>query len=144
MDSIALTGSDPETLTLMRSVMRKKGCETPWIVWDSTVDNPPPFDKLITYKACVYAAECMILATHRILDRENMEYIWIIDTDEFTVKDLDVFLKHTAESRMDDVVLGIGFSRFSRKALERISRDFGTGLDYTGLAVVTLESETAT
>jgi len=142
MDSIALTGSDPETLSLMRSVMRKKGYETPWIVWDSTVENPPLFDKLITYKACVYAAECMILATHRILDRENMEYIWIVDTDELTVKDLDGFLKHTTESRTDDVVLGIGFSRFSRKALENISRDFGTGLDYTGLAVVTLDSST--
>lgn len=142
MESIALTGSVPETLSLMRSVMSKKGYETPWIVWDSTVENPPPIDKLITYKACAYAAECMILATNRILERENTDYVWIIDTDEFMVKDLDVFLKHTTESRTDDVVLGVGFSRFSRKALENISRDFGMGLDYTGLAVVTLDLAT--
>lgn len=139
MNPVALIGSDPQTISVIKSLLQKKNLENPWIVWDSTVDQPPPeFEKLITYKACAYAAECMILSTHRIMDRENSDYVWIVDTDEFTAKDIDEFLKHIAESRLDDVILGQGFSRFSRKALEHINRDFGSGLDYDGLAVCTL------
>ncbi len=138
MSPIALTGSDAKTISILKSLLAKKGVDTPWVVWDSTVHSPPELEKLITYKACVYAAECMILSTHRILDRENSDYIWIVDTDEFKAKDIDTFVTQFSEPRIDDVVLGPGYSRFSRKALERISRDFGSGVDYTGLAVCTL------
>lgn len=135
---VALIGSDAQTISVLKSLLQKKNVETPWVVWDIAASTPPEFEKLITYKACAYAAECMILSTHRILDRENSDYVWIVDTDEFTAKDIDQFLKHITESRIDDVILGQGFSRFSRKALECINRDFGSGLDYAGLAVCTL------
>jgi hypothetical protein len=141
MHPIALTGSSADTLEVMHSVLQNKG-ESPWIVWDTTLTDTIPCTgkHVVTYKACLYAAECMILSTHRILERENADHVWIFDTDVCRAKDLDEFLRQRAVDRPnDDVVLGVGFSRFSRKALEHIARDFGTGLDFeTGLVVTTL------
>jgi hypothetical protein len=138
---VALTGMNAGNILLLGGVLSGRG-HAPWIVWDAT-ETPPPDQlhresrgKLITFQACVYAAECQLLTTRRILDFENADHIWIVECDDLKVKDLPMEFPDIKDA---DVILGCGFSRFSRKALEHISRDFGMGLDYSGLVVHTLD-----
>lgn len=136
MDPIAVAGTNAKGIALLGSILTGKGYE-PWILWNATSEQLPgqlamaSRNKVVTFKACVYVAECQILATHRILDRTNRDYVWIVDSDVAVAKDLPDFL----QSRSEDVLLGTGVSRFSRKALECIAMDFGMGLDYSGLNV---------
>lgn len=136
--TIAVSGSDPQTLLIFRSWLSKTTGKEPWVLWDASVEQPPAAlvrdcaHKLITFKAYAYAAECLILSTQRIVGYENVEHVWIVDTDELTIKQCPNFA--ALQTRTEDVVLGDGYSRFSRKALQTISRDFGSGLDYSSLS----------
>jgi hypothetical protein len=138
--SVALTGTNAGHILLLGSVLSARH-HTPWIVWDATCVPPPDVlhresrGQLLTFQACVYAAECQLLTTRRILDRTNSDHIWIVECDDLKAKDLPMEFPLVDA----DVVLGPGYSRFSRKALEHISRDFGMGLDYSGLVVHTLD-----
>ena len=145
MNPLAITGVAADTLALFNDLLRAKGYE-PWVVWDSTIDPPPPTleaatqGQVITFKACAYAAECMILSTRKILDRTNSDCIWIVEVDDILAKEVPCFKTLDEQNPDEDVLLGVGYSRFSRKSLERISNDFGSGLDYASLSVRTLES----
>ncbi len=140
---VALTGSDSLKIAILYKILRAQGVDT-WIVWDATIHSPPEDlsalagDKLLTFRACAYAAECQILAHRRILDRANTDSVWTLDTDMVCAKDVPAFLEATENTSSDDIILGMGFSRFSRKSVEHISRDFGSGLDYSGLTVSTI------
>lgn len=140
MIPVTLTGTNAHAIALLGSVLTAKGY-SPWIVWDATLEMPPQDlinasrGQLLTFQACVYAEECQILTTRKILDRTNEDYVWIVDADQLTVKDLP---ETFASDKLEDVILcPEGYSRFSRKALECISRDFGVGLDYSNLTVST-------
>ena len=141
MDNVTVTGSDAVTIALLFDLLAAGGTR-PWIVWDATTDAVPDDlqrragARVLTYKARAYAAECQILVLHRVVDHANTDYVWSIDADILLVKDLKNIVLD--DPRTEDVLLGDGYSRFSRKALECVSRDFGTGLDYSQLAVSTL------
>lgn len=140
---VALTGTHAANILLIGSVLSARQ-HAPWIVWDATAAPPPEQlhresrGQLITFQACVYAAECQLLTTRRILDRVNADHLWIVECDELKAKDLPMEFPEIQDA---DVILGPGYSRFSRKALEHISRDFGMGLDYSGLVVHTIPPE---
>jgi hypothetical protein len=109
----------------------------PWIVWNSTYEPAPSSlaskaqKRLLTYTARAYAAECQILMLRRVLDTMNANHAWTLDADLVRAKDIPNFDMTDGT----DVLLGLGYSRFSRRALEHISRDFGNGLDYSSLVV---------
>jgi len=138
---IAITGSDIQTVILMYDVLAARGLE-PWVIWNCTENPVAPQklrdaiakEKLLTYRAVVYAAECQILTLRRIMDYTNADHVWTLDADLVMVKDVPPFDNPSD----NDVLLGLGFSRFSRKALEHIARDFGSGLDYSDLSVSTI------
>ena len=137
---IAITGSSAETIELMHDFLSALGYR-PWIVWNSTYDLPSSSlaakaqKRLLTYTARAYAAECQILMLRRVVDTMNANHAWTLDADLVQAKDIPASFDMTDDA---DVLLGIGYSRFSRKALEYISRDFGTGLDYNSLEVRTV------
>ena len=139
---VALTGSDASTIALLFDVLSASTNESAWIIWDSTVVPCPrelldkAKDQCLSYRAVVYAAECQILTLRRIVDRANADYAWTVDADLVTAKDVLQLPESTHQTA--DVLLGVGYSRFSRKALESIARDFGSGLDFSSLAVVTI------
>ena len=134
---IAVTGSSADAIELMYDVLSARGYR-PWIVWNSTYEHPPLSTaakaqaRLLTYTARAYAAECQILMLRRVVDSMNADHAWTLDADLVRAKDIPAKFDMTDEA---DVLLGLGYSRFSRKALEYISRDFGTGLDYNSLEV---------
>lgn len=139
---VAITGTDPDTCCLLFDVLKRGMQHQPWIVWDATVEPAPPSigaRATVTYRAHAYAAECQILSTLRIMDNANVDRVWIVDADVVTAATLLGGLP--ACDPEADVVLGGagGVSRFSRKAVQRIARDFGTGVDYTGLGVQVLD-----
>jgi len=137
---IAITGSSVDAIELMYDVLSARGYR-PWIVWNSTYEHPPlsmatkAHARLLTYTARAYAAECQILMLRRVVDSMNADHAWTLDADLVTAKDIPAPFDMTDDA---DVLLGLGYSRFSRKALECISRDFGTGLDYSSLEVRTV------
>ena len=143
MHPVAITGSDPRVIELLCEVYAAREGTTPWVIWDATGEEPSTAlvaaasDKLLTYKAIAYVAECQILTLRRVMDRTNTDHAWTVDADLVTAKDLPWQLFEDAAPE-DDVILGLGYSRFSRKALECISRDFGNGLEYSGLSVRTV------
>lgn len=108
----------------------------PWIVWDNTTDPVPDAflatPNIVTVRARAYQSECIILSTKRILDRCNEDALWIVDADVVDVVP-DAIIDDP--DTMSDVIVGPGYARYSRKALERISRDFGQGVDFCGLSV---------
>jgi hypothetical protein len=141
MNPVAITGSDPQSVGVLFEYAARAGLH-PWIIWNATADPAPDAlaakgrDRLLEYRAIAYVAECHILTLRKIMDRTNADYAWTVDADMVACKDLPGFDDDLVKD--DDVLLGLGFSRFSRRALECIARDFGTGLDYSELKVSTL------
>lgn len=138
VSTLALSGSDADTLLVFRKWMVRQGKE-PWVIWEAShIDTPPALyecaHKLITFKAHAYVAECLILSTQRCVSYENADHVWIVDTDQCTVKTCPDFAALDASHDEDVVLDSRGCSRFSRKALQTISRDFGSGLDYSSLS----------
>lgn len=136
---IALAGYDVRKLSILHHVFTAKGF-MPWIVWDTTTDPVPaecPTAHTITFSAYLFAPECQLLATKRILDRLNVDDIWIIWTDAFTASTIPDILRLNANT--SDIIAGYGCSRMSRKALERIARDFGGEIDWDGIDIYTVD-----
>jgi hypothetical protein len=142
--NVAITGSSAETLKVLYEILKKKEEFRVYVLWDATFEqhtaNPltgiPPED-VVNYTAKTYVAECQILSTRRIMDRTMDDTVWIVDADVVTAATMPHDLPH---DRPEDILLlGEGVSRFSRKALDQIASDFGSGLDYTGLSVATIE-----
>jgi hypothetical protein len=136
---IALAGYDSKKLSVLYHVFVAKGY-APWFLWDATYDPVPdtlPTARVITFSAHLFAPECQLLASRRILDRLNVDNVWIIWTDAFAVKSIPDLVD--LDSRKDDIIAGRGCSRMSRKSLERIARDFGSDIDWDGIDIFTVD-----
>lgn len=145
MNPVAITGSDEKLMGLFIDLLHSREV-TPWLLWDAT-NAPVPYtltetgnDRIVTFTARMYVAECKILATRRILDRTNRDHVWILETDDFVAADIPTIVAADAED--GDVLLGRGCARFSRKALEHMAKDFGFGVDYSELLVKNISVDT--
>lgn len=130
---VVVCGYDPLKVALMYDVLKRKGSDA-WIAWDATLTPPPPEiegRRHVVYSAKAFVAECKILSTFRVMDRTETDAVWIVESDDVPIKDLPELLDPDSH----DVVLGPGYSKFSRKAVERVSAHFGDGVDWDGLRV---------